>query len=577
VEVLAKDIRPLEREYFAGRREGAVPDLLCFYFEEGAFEMACYLSREYLGQYGQAEFYLMMALAEMGYREEARKRYLRNKEEWYNFCKQNDIYWRHTALYALYFGDYRISGYYAALFDEHYDDCLVQLLGIAPEAEKKAVLGTELFRKASERHPALRAFWEADDGKRKREVLTFEKIQWNIWKKYNEQIGNGERYGIEKVYESDVLKIYSYKPREVTASMHLLTDGETTVMLDCGCEISGTDVVRIPVREILEYLKIGQLDAVFISHAHMDHYGSLNEIRRQRLVMTSVTRQLIRYVSPDVALDCVQTLEGFSSWETGGLRVRFIPNGHILGSVLMDISWKGKARIVYTGDYTAEDQQTVEGLHVEDILDQDSRRIDVLLTETTYGKQKQMLRLGEYEKMFVELCRRQFTYGNKILIPCFAVGRVQEAALLLADMARETGARILIDGLAARITEYYQFTLGKEILNRNISVCGSELDFEEKIRSNDIILASSGMMKEGSTSARYIGELIGQQNVCVMKVGFIRKEEHMLMSILNRRDKNINFIDIPLSAHAGYHSLVDTTEKLSPDCAVYVHGGGIER
>jgi len=592
--VLAENIKQLEKEYFSERREMVVPDLLCSYFDDGAYELVYYLSWEYMGQYGQAEFYLMMSLMEMGYREDAGKIFYKNREEWYNLCKQNEIYWKHVALYALFFCDFHVSAYYSALFDQHYDDCLVQLLELAQEAvrqevETQAIVKTELFARVLDRYPALETVWggfrkqkslsdEASGWEESsRQVITFEKIQWNIWRKYNAGIGNGKKYGMEKVYENGAFQIYSYKPKEVAASMHVLTDGESTILLDCGCEISGTEVIRIPVKEILAYLGIAQVEAIFISHAHMDHYGSLNELRGQKLVMTSMTRQLIRYAAPEVALDGVCTVEGYGSYETGGILVRFLPNGHIRGSVAMDIDWKGKYRIVYTGDYTVENQRTVEGFRIGDILCQDSRKIDVLLTETTYGKKRHMLKLGEYEKMFVELCRKQFENENKIIIPCFAIGRVQEVALLLTDMARETGAKILIDGLAARITEYYQLSMGQNILNRNISICRSEFDYAEKIKNNDIILASSGMMKEGSTSAGYIEELMEEDSVCVMKVGFIHENEHMLLSVMNRRHKNINYVDIPLSAHAGYHSLVETTEKLSPDCVVYVHGGGIER
>ena len=45
---------------------------------------------------------------------------------------------------------------------------------------------------------------------------------------------------------------------------------------------------------------------------------------------------------------------------------------------------------------------------------------------------------------------------------------------------------------------------------------------------------------------------------------------------MNRSNLNINFVDIPLSAHVSYVRLVETLEKLSPDCAIYVHGAGIE-
>ena len=570
-----RDIKPMEKEYFSRRKDRVLPELLCFYFDSGAYELTYYLSQKHLGQYGQAEFYFMMSLMQMEYGKEAQNVFRKNQGEWYNLCKQNDIYWKHVALFALCFLEFPISEYYLTVFDEYYDDSLVRLIELTKEAGPKAAMETTLFSRVSDKFPVLRIAWNMGHREKRGEVISFEDIQWNVWRKYNARIQNGDYLGIEQVYEKEGFRIYSYKPKEVSASMHILTDGISTIILDCGCEIVGTEVKRIPVREILDELGILHVDRVIISHAHMDHYGSLNQIRKQNVMMTSLTKQLIQYISPDVVLDCVWTVEPYKVYEVDGILVRFVPNGHICGSVMTDICWKDKLRIIYTGDYTVEDQNTVEGFHLKDILHKNSRKIDILLTETTYGDKIHMLRLEQYEKMFVQLCRKYLENGNKIVIPCFAVGRVQEVALILSQLAKEMGAKILIDGLAAGITEFYQLSMGKNILNRNISVCHSQVDYAEKISENDIILASSGMMKEGSTSAKYIEKIIERQNVCVMKVGFIHKEEHMLLSIRNRSDKNLNYVDIPLSAHAGYHDLVEITEKLSPDCAIYVHGSGI--
>ena len=148
--------------------------------------------------------------------------------------------------------------------------------------------------------------------------------------------------------------------------------------------------------------------------------------------------------------------------------------------------------------------------------------------------------------------------------------------MLLSGLASETGAKILVDGMAAAITQYYQILTGKNILSKNISVCNQGLGLTEKIFNNNIILASSGMIKEGSTSAMYIKELMDKEKVCVIKTGFISETGHLFSGILNRANKNIHYADIPLLEHAGYKSLIETTEKLAPDCVLYVHGTGIK-
>lgn len=572
--MLIEDIQKIEEKFYKERCEMVLPELLCAYFEQGKYEVTYYFSDEYQNIFEQAKFYQMMSLMELGYKTEAGRLYHKRKGEWFNLCKQGKIYWKHVALFVILFKDFDISEYYEAQFSNYYEDVYVQLTELLQEEPIENVINTDCFEKAKTRNPIIGDIWEIKRNI-KPQIVTFENIKWSIWTKYNNKIGTGQKYGMETVYEQEGISIYSYKPKDVSASMHIITDGITTIVLDCGCEIVDSETVRIETKEIFDYYNLGSIDAVFISHAHMDHYGSLNEMKKERIYMTSVTKQLIRLSSPETALSSVNILEPYSSVDVGGVMVTFFPNGHVQGSVLMDIDWKGKKRIVYTGDFSVEAHKTVVGLHIEDIFLKNEKRIDILLTETTYGRRNDMLSLEQYEKLFLELCEKQILYGNKVLIPCFAIGRVQEVAVLLSDMVRKNGKKILIDGMAARVTEFYQMSMGENILNSNISVCNSELEYSEKIMNHDIILASSGMMKSGSTSARYVEEMMDKENMAVMKVGFIRASEHMLMSIVNRKEKNISYYDIPLSAHVSYRYLVETLDRLSPDCVIYVHGSGI--
>jgi len=548
---MIEDEYALESAFYRQRDLISLLKLIGNYYEEKKYPLVFFYAENYKNILQQMEFYEMMSLMEMGYSKRAKEIQQKYTDEWFNLCKQYDIYWKHVALYALYFRDFELSEYYIIKFEQYYDHEIIQLLDYIREDNFYNLLKTDLFRDISIKYPVIQKEWKVQTREKRMEIMTFEKIQWKVWNNYNKQLGNGNQYGIELVYKEDELKIYSYQPKRVSASMHIITDNVSTIVLDCGCELEGDKTVRIPVKKILDSLKIEKIDGVFISHAHMDHYGSLSELQRQSegVYMTQETKQLIQYVSPEIFPGNVTILEEYMSVKLNEIIINFIPNGHIRGSVLMDIFWKGKKRVIYTGDYTLADQETVRGLDVNDLLDFNKKRADVLITETTYG--------------------------NKVIIPCFAIGRAQEIALLLKEIAKEEGFKILIDGLAGKITEFYQNITGISILNANISVCNSDLDYSQKILNNDIILASSGMIKQGSASYRYLEELITGENVCVIKVGFIQKSEYMLKSIKNRKDKNISFVDIPLSAHADYKSLIEVTEKISPECAIYVHGTGI--
>ena len=575
--VVVENVEPLEEEYFGRHNDMVIPDLLCSYYENQEYELVCYLAKTHYSEFGESRFYYMMSLMEMGFLERAKKLYRSRQDDWFQECRTHRIYWKHVVLFALYFKELRISEEIQEIFDQNYDSPLVRLFEYAVENKPEEVPALPLFHDLCRTYPVLAASWKKGGEKKKKNILSFEDIQWKQWEKENQAIGNGQKFGMENVFTDSDLSIYSFRPKEASAALHILTDGNTVILLDCGSEIEGEEAVRIPVGKILDELEIDHIDAVFISHAHLDHYGSLNEIKKQKVYMTRETYQLIRHISPETFLGTVTFLNEYETRTIDRVAVLFLPNGHICGSVLMDIDWKNKKRIVYTGDFSVEDQKTVDGLKIGELLGKKSKRIDVLLTETTFGKKKDMFRLRQYETMFFSLCQKHLQYGNKIFIPCFAVGRAQEISLLLAQLAKDRGARILIDGKAAGVTELYQSFLGpeKQILNKNINVCHSELEYGERIENCEIILASSGMMKPGSTSSKYITELMNRENVCVMKTGYIYDSEYLLQSVQRRKEGQLHYVELSLSAHAGYEDLIHTIESLSPDHVIYVHGAGI--
>ena len=295
-----------------------------------------------------------------------------------------------------------------------------------------------------------------------------------------------------------------------------------------------------------------------------------------QIFMTEDTANIIKMTAQNISLYGVKLKNFYDEVDVSGVKVKFIPNGHIRGSVLFDVNWRDERRIIYTGDYCLEDQHTCLGLDLKAILTV-PKRTDVLLTESTYGRKIQALNLREYESIFKSICETIIKFGKKIIIPSFAVGRAAEIALLLKESARRHGFTVLIDGFAAQMTEYYQNSMEQTIIGSHISVCNSNLELKERIANYDVIIASSGMLQAGSTSFAYLQEMLDMEKVCVLKVGFIHEYESMLMSIFNRREKNVTYFDIPLSAHADYNSLVAVTEKISPEMAIYVHGNYIDR
>lgn len=577
---MQETIHDLEKRYYRQRDMQVLPRLLCAYFEEGEYELVYYLAQLSEEMFLQSRFYKLLALAELGQAEIAQRLWLADREEWFPLCTQSRIYWKHAALYALYFRDFHLTEYYRETFDLYYDEPLISLLELCLEAPEAQLEQTEMFASCARRYPTLANMWRRAKASSQKKVASFESMQWRIWGRYNEtlrkRMPDTKVRDVELVFDKDSIRIFSYKHRTAAASMHLVTDGETTIMLDCGCERREEGDYPIPVQEIVRELALPEVKAVFLSHAHFDHYGSLGNVSGADIYMTTETWRLLYFFSPGSWLRKVQTVASGAEVAVENIVVRMIPNGHLYGSVLLDILWKGRVHILYTGDFCTEEQKTIPGLDTKALLEGFSRRVDVLLTETTFGRKWDMPELEVYQTIFWKLCRKLVFYRYKVIVVCSSVGGIQENALLLEDIAAEEGLRILIDGVQAqRATEYYQNCIRKRIIGRNVSVSSQGQCSVQKLENNDILLVGAGALEEGNVFEGYLQELHRYSHVCVIKTGFIPQANHVLANLRSQFSTGLLYLDIPLTSHAGYQSLRRFLEEISPDCAVYVHGEGV--
>lgn len=573
--MLVENIEVLEEQFYGQMQENVLPKLMCAYYEGGKYELLYYIASKQQEHYVEAEFYAMMSLADMGYYDMSLEIYERHRGEWQEIGRQYDIYWKHMAIFVLYFKEWNeLSEHYEMIFDEYYDEVLIQLVELLPDIFEKEIERTEIYKKVSVRYPAMKDMWDERNALKR---AAFEDIRWRYWEEYNREIKNGKKYGIEQVYTDENIVILSYRPKEVSASMHIIYDSTDAIILDCGCEMGEYGSERLPIEDIKGEYGLPDIKAVYISHAHKDHYGSLNEFRGIDVYMSEMTRDIIRLVSPEIILENANIKHEFTTSEdVPGVKVTFIPNGHIRGSVLMDIDWKGR-RIVYTGDFSVDDQRTVEGLRVEDIILNSNKSVDVLITETTFGKKKGMLRLADHEKMLLDICEVYMKYGNKVLVQCFSLGGQQEITFLLADLVKRLGKKMMIDGSTVRATEYYHTLTGLNIINRNVAICTMDSESIEQMRENDLLLAGNGMLSGSTKATNIISDMIYNEKMCVIKIGYSPLAESMITSIKNRAGKNISYVDIPLSTHASHGEIIEMIEMLLPECVVYVHGAGILR
>ncbi|MCS7103582.1 MAG: beta-CASP ribonuclease aCPSF1, partial [Candidatus Korarchaeum sp.] len=239
--------------------------------------------------------------------------------------------------------------------------------------------------------------------------------------------------------------------REVGRSSIIVTTDESNVLLDCGISVGGKDPFP---RFDLSSFDIDELDAVVITHAHLDHSGALPLLfkygYRGPVYLTRPTRDLMMLLLYDyINLSQRSGLTPFFSWRdvvnlmnhtvtleyaetvdiSPDIKLTLYNAGHILGSSLAHLNIESaKHNVLYTGDMRFRDTK---------LLDKAVRRfprVETLVMECTYcGEDDVLPSLRDAEETLFSVIRETASRGGKVLIPALAVGRAQEVMLSLVD------------------------------------------------------------------------------------------------------------------------------------------------
>lgn len=261
--------------------------------------------------------------------------------------------------------------------------------------------------------------------------------------------------------------------RQVTGSCYLLETESSTILLECGLYQGG----RLSERQNREAFpfKINQIDAVVISHTHLDHCGLLPKLLKAGyegpIYMTTGTYDLIEVMLKDAAHLELKDVE----WENKQrlragkplieplytqddveqtLRVReaikynldtvirpdisltFHEAGHILGSAVVELKIQGsKARktLVFSGDLGNSNAALLKDPAV-------LTRADILLLESTYGDRNHVSMTATIDE-FRQALDTAAESGGNVMIPSFAVGRTQEILYWLGKFYRDGSLR----------------------------------------------------------------------------------------------------------------------------------------
>jgi putative mRNA 3-end processing factor len=377
--------------------------------------------------------------------------------------------------------------------------------------------------------------------------------------------------------------------QEVGRSAILVRDGNT-LMLDYG----------IKLNHKIEYpIAMPNIDALVLSHAHLDHSGfvpalynemlipsfgteptlrlselllndSLNIAKKEHISQRFHKRQISSFMQRYTSLDYHQRAT------VGSFDVELFDAGHICGSAVTLIERrkaKDNKRIVYTGDFKLDPQYLHKGAEVVEG--------DVLITESTYATrehpEKEPLVKGLIEKI-----KETLDNNGTALLPVFAVGRSQEILTLLYknNLTQYT----YLDGMARTATSIVlknkEFITNADILSKAYEDCMPIKGRDERaaaLNTPSIIITTAGMLTGGPV-LDYITRL--RKNSQILLTGYqvegsngrmlMDKGTVMIDDTLTKISAPVLYYD--MSAHAGKRELYDYIKRSNPSKVICVHG-----
>ena len=363
--------------------------------------------------------------------------------------------------------------------------------------------------------------------------------------------------------------------REVGRSCLLVQTQNSKVLIDVGVNAATGDVSKAyPYLNMMGF-SIEELDAVVISHGHMDHMGFLPYLFAYgydgpvyctpptRDIMVLLQQDYINLVKKSFNIDPIYSKKDINKelrniitidYEevvdiTPEIKMTLYNAGHIIGSASVHLHiGEGAHNLVYSGDQKFGFTRLFEPANMR------FPRLETLMIESTYGGRADIaINRFECENKLTDIIRAVIERRGRVLIPVFAVGRSQELLLVLEEYFRKNpdlNIPVYIDGMVMEASaihtaypEYMREQLQRRILSDRspfespMIKVAKGVDRETIVHGEpSIILAPSGMLA-GGPSLEYLKMMADDPKNALIFVGY--QSALSLGSKLQRGEKEI--------------------------------------
>jgi len=422
--------------------------------------------------------------------------------------------------------------------------------------------------------------------------------------------------------------------RTVTGSRHLLSTRYSQMLLDCGIFYGRRDEFY-EVNSTFNF-NPRKLNAVLLSHAHIDHCGNIPTLMKRglrcKIYTTSATKDLCRLMLTDsgkiqeediryinkinrrtgqalrqplyTEREGRRSLRKFRALSyrqrfklTKDITATFYDAGHVLGSAIIVLDVKDNNRNIRIGYAVDLGRKGLPLLNDPTIVE----GMDYLILESTYGARTHGP-ISEAKIKLKETVNRTVSRNGKIIIPSFALERTQELIYFLNELLKEKqipSIPIYVDSpLATNITEVFRTHESYFDDQTRLLFKGRENPFnflnlnyvsdrrESKLLNNDdrpmIIIAGSGMCEAGRV-VHHLKNNISDSRNTILVVGYmasntlgkriVDREKYVRIFGINHELNAEVVIINALSAHADKNDLVEYVQNCQPIKKVFVvHG-----